>query len=636
VSDRLQIRKEKSAIKRRAKHDDQETPTSQPAIVARQAQIGNQAVQRSLEATIQRDPAATTTAPEPEGLADQAASFFKWLYHYVAGDEAAAPAAKGQTAPQTTTAAPTTAPQTTTAPAAAAPVSQDELTKQVAANMLADFKVTKTTEDILFANVPGLIGGMGYEGATMAKINKLLKAGKDKVQPLYKALLTAQKGSDATLIAAAQKAYTDAMTAFEAAEGKQAREIVKAYWDKKAEKKRKDAEKKRTQATAKRKAADEATKEASKVSLGAAATKLEGEATALEEAVKKLENAAARAIDTTKVAALVPKQQTTAEVEYDGYKMKYVNYQASALTYYADAYNLTKMTPPAATPPAAGTAAAVPAGLNDAQKRVYEIYTLMQAKSFSTPESKVLATIASGEGNFYTTQTLDRVRVSWGLIQFQGDSLMKVLKSIKADSATFWQENFGKYGILLQDANSPTATDRNSRTIAGSEHGNTSNEASGVDTLLVYDHAAKVWVKGNEGLAVIQSDPRYQALFSAAGSQDEGKTAQLKVARDMYYNTALATKVKVGDKTFALSEIFKTEKAIFGLVDRMVHEGNVSFMKKVLADYVAQKGIQPADLTSQSQADLTSFLAAYVKGSNEIRWNLLTNVPSQVGALSAS
>lgn len=631
MSDHLQIPEKKTTIKRRVNPLDTDTPQAQPEIVARQAQIGNQAVQR--EVRLQRQ---TTPAPQPEGLVDQAASFFKWLYGYVVGEETPQTAPKTTTGPApkapasggTTSAAPTNTAPTTASPAA--PVSQDELTKQVAANMLADFKVTKTTDDILYVNMPGLIGGLGYDSGLMGKVYKALKKGKDKVEPLYKALLTARKGSDQTLITAAQSAYDAALVTFEANEGKEARDLIKAAWDKKAKAKRDKAKQKRDQATAKRTAAGQTTKQ----KLLNAAQTLDGEADALEGTATKYETAGTRAADSTKVAALTPVKQTSETVEHDGYSMKYVNYQASQLSYYADAFNLTKMTPPAATPNA--TATPIPSGLNGAQKRVYEIYTLMQSKSFSVSESKVLATIASGEGDFFTTQTLDRVRVSWGLIQFQGDSLMKVLKNIKSDNASFFQENFGKYGILLQDSTSPTATDRNSRTIAGSEHGNISNEATGVDTLLVYDHTAKVWVKGNEGLAVIQSDPRYQALFAVAGSQDEGKSAQLKVARDMYYKTALATKVKVGDKTFALSEIFKTEKAIFGLVDRMVHEGNVGFAQKVLTNYVAAKNIQPADLPSTSQSELTTYLAAYVKGSNEIRWNLLNNVPSQVGALSAS
>lgn len=330
-------------------------------------------------------------------------------------------------------------------------------------------------------------------------------------------------------------------------------------------------------------------------------------------------------------------------VTFDDRSVRFRTHQESRMAYYGDVYNRigsVRTTAPKGKP------AKTPSNENGQEagqkkkfknkkiQRLYDIFHSLQDFNVPVSEAKLLATIASGEGSFSTTQTIDRVRVSWGLIQFQGHTLMQTLRHLQQNAPEFFRQYFEAYGIYLQDKQNPILkpSKRSDRLVTGESVGVPSKEAKGVSDLIVYDHSGSVWVHGNEALAVIQGDPRYQAIFAIAGEQAEAQAAQLMTARKSYLHNARNWKMTLGRgknaKKISVGEVFNSELAMLPIIDRKVHTGNVKFVNALLKAYMINKGKTPEDLTiPPNQSDFSAFVVEYTKNHVEsVRWHLVENL----------
>ncbi|MFT7625759.1 MAG: hypothetical protein ACI9WU_004950 [Myxococcota bacterium] len=331
-------------------------------------------------------------------------------------------------------------------------------------------------------------------------------------------------------------------------------------------------------------------------------------AKAVADPVVKYNEDVARAVtfvgDVALVPALVIAPAKRATVTINGRRMTFKTHHHSRMAYYGDVYIPTGY----GLPRTAGTKAT---RKNEVRTKMYEYVQ----KFGTTSDAKVLASIAVGEGDFHTVQTIDRVRVSWGLVQFQGSTFVQALRNVESGDAAFFKSHFEAHGITFaKKGRTPAATKRTGREVAGADRSQPSSEARGVDSLMVYDHAASVWVTGNDALEVMQKDPRYQALLADAGTREEGKSAQMKVAMKEYLKRGLNTRLtfgKGGGKvTLRVREIFKSEVSIFGLTDRMVHTGNVKWAGKMLVQYMAQVNKERVAARKKQEAEAAEKRAA--------------------------
>ena len=620
----------------------------------------------------------------------------------------------------------------------AKPAKRETLTYDVSKKMLEDFEVRKTTKQILFINMPGFNAGMPYYPQRSTRILRLLRKGRKRVLPKYRAHLNAPTNKDL------RAEFDKAMQDFEAKEGTQARKVVYDFWVRQqvqagqltttlteistlitqtntalladAEKLPKTLNVSNARELAGRlkdlemKVGDGITSVRARmgwttVFIGAERWKLARQLSVMRSRVRRLRNLvrpqgkrqerklrggsvswlsrlfslitkqsqevaqkitglagvknqeiakfnqkcsrmATSIMDPRQVPGLIPTTKRTAIITFKGKRLTFGTHIESRLAYFANVFNLLGIKPAKKPPEKAEKTPGEEKKFMEIKNKhvrrkvqgVYDAYNTLKKIGCSESEAKILATISGAEGRFHTTQALDMVRFSWGLIQFQGASLLSVLRLLRDKYSGVFREYFEAYGIVITGGKPPIPglkkgqypgikpVKRKERFISGEARGIPSREASGVGSLLVYDHAKGVWVSGNEGLDVIQRDPRYQALFALVGQMAAGQKVQAEKALARYIHDIRETRVTLGGKgnrrTFRLKEIIKNEHSMFGLVETKVRRGNVGFVKGMLDSYMTKKGKKVDDMTSLDQNELAMFVHAYLRKVNT-RWFLL-------------
>lgn len=368
---------------------------------------------------------------------------------------------------------------------------------------------------------------------------------------------------------------------------------------------------------------------------GQAAAAFDGLAEQMADHNQRVAYMVASIMDPDVVPILVPATRQTAAVTFRGERSTYHTRHESRMSYYEHAYMLAEAPPPRSL---AEAPARRPS--NARLARVGDVFRALSALNVAASEAKILAAIAYSEGGFGSTQTVDMVRLSWGILSFQGGALMNLLRRIRDESPAVFGEYFESFGITIREAGrTPAPVERQSREMAGPEEGFRTHEAYSVEDLLVYDHRARVWVAGNEGLAVIQGDPRYQALFVAAGNVGAVQMAQAAEACGRFIHPVRNQRLTLGDgeagSSLRIGDFVNNEVAMFGLVDRKVANGNIGFASAMFNAYLEARGLTAQELAAApNQPDI----AAWVRGYDvDIRWDLADHLaPAGVEALSDS
>lgn len=330
---------------------------------------------------------------------------------------------------------------------------------------------------------------------------------------------------------------------------------------------------------------------------------------------------------------LVPMARRTAAVTFRGERSTYHTHHESRMSYYREAFMLT------GAPPERSLSQVPTQGGNTRQQRVRQVFDNLCQRGTAVSEAKMLAAIAYSEGSFGSTQSVDMVRFSWGILSFQGGALMGVLRRLREQDPAVFQAYFEDYGITIRErGRSPQPTEQTSREMSGRAEGVQSHEALGVSDLLVYDHRTRVWVSGNEGLAVIQSDPRYQALFVAAGNTTAAQAAQMEAARGSFIHSVRNEELTLGSApnqhTLQVKDFVNSEVAMFCLVERKVASGNIGFATAMFQAYLRDRQIEATALPMQPQTDIAAWVRGYRSGA---RWELADNLePAGIPALSDS
>jgi len=355
---------------------------------------------------------------------------------------------------------------------------------------------------------------------------------------------------------------------------------------------------------------------------------LDRAAVAILQHNRRVQRMADRVLDPEQVPLLIPAVHRTATVIFGEGRYRYGTHQESRMAYFAEAFNLRGVTPAQAPP------SAVDPHLPNqpAPRRAYEVFQILQARAMPLSEAKILAAIASGEGQFSSVQAIDRVRFSWGFIQFQGAALMGVLRRIQENSPETFSRYFERYGVAIAESGrTPTPLARQERVIPGAG-GVPSREASGVEGLLVYDHRSYVWVGGNEALSVIQGDPRYQTLFVAAAQEPDVVYAQVLQARDAFVHSVRNERIRLASQgsqaTLRVRDFANNEVVMFALVSRKVGSGNIAFASRMFNAYLAAEERTLEQLTtSPDQPGMAAFTRGYtIPGGSQIHWQRAENL----------
>jgi|GEM_PF-3347621 len=267
-------------------------------------------------------------------------------------------------------------------------------------------------------------------------------------------------------------------------------------------------------------------------------------------------------------------------------------------------------------------------------ERIKKTVVDLRAQGVGESNSKMIAAVSGAEGKFDSVQAIDRVRFTWGMIQFATGHLVGVLKRIKDSQRAVWEEYFAPYGIAIGRPKGQTDPTRDEREKPGQERGRATKEAAARDVrdLWVFDHAAKVWVQGNEGLAVIQKDPRYQMLFAAAGRTQGARVAQMTYGDAKYAKPWWSRSFKVkfaGDKKpskIAYKACFRSEVAMFPMVHGAISGSGHANAIKALKKYATTHGLNAdtieAHLASASaQAELAELVKKHTQ--REVRWKTM-------------
>jgi nitrate reductase NapE component len=318
-------------------------------------------------------------------------------------------------------------------------------------------------------------------------------------------------------------------------------------------------------------------------------------------------------------------QQRRATVTYGGYSTSMQTHSDSRMAYFDEGYH-------GGNPRAIGAETTRQGPV----ERATSIYNALRERQIPESEAKILAAIASGEGNFQATQAIDRVRFSWGFIQFQGASLIGVLRRLRSLNAAQFASIFESHGLMVRERGQPAPRPQpaGGRYVPGADRGQPNSEAGGVDDLRVYDHAAHQWRGGNDALAVIQADPRYQALFIAAGGTPDGQLAQLMSAIDGYVHRMRNLSVDFGGRPpvrLRVSEFVHSEVVMWPLISRAVG-GGTDFVTPMFQAFVRRQGIAPADIASH-QAELAAFVRSYTAPGLDIQWQRTENLRPPVPGL---
>lgn len=186
---------------------------------------------------------------------------------------------------------------------------------------------------------------------------------------------------------------------------------------------------------------------------------------------------------------------------------------------------------------------------------------------------RVLRAVSLLEGGFDSVNTYDTGYLSVGVIQFAtlkagAGSLGSVLKSLKANSPSEFQEYFRRYGI----------------DVAPTGHIVALSPTTGEE------------LTGAVAVAEIIKDKRLVAVFQHAGQLSEQfRVAQVRVAVNQYYPAEETVAVKLTDgKSFTVkvSDIFRSEAGMATLMDRKVNTGKIDPLQTVVNQIAVEYGLE--------------------------------------------
>lgn len=189
-------------------------------------------------------------------------------------------------------------------------------------------------------------------------------------------------------------------------------------------------------------------------------------------------------------------------------------------------------------------------GTERAQKEPDSTFEAAGRAAGLTPEAiQALRFVSRHEGGFDAINTWDRARFSWGFIQFAGGyGFPPALAHFKASSPELFRKLMGDYGIDVL----PGDNGRPQPVLLDCETGRT--------------------LEGNDAEQAYGDDPLNIALFIRAGRVTEVKQRQVEAAIRDYASPALAASFE--DVRYV--DFLRSPQSLAMLIDRQVHEGNVS------------------------------------------------------------
>lgn len=168
---------------------------------------------------------------------------------------------------------------------------------------------------------------------------------------------------------------------------------------------------------------------------------------------------------------------------------------------------------------------------------------------------EALRFVSRHEGGFDAINTWDRARFSWGFIQFAGGyGFPPVLAHFKSSSPELFRKLLGDYGIDCLPG--PT----------------------GAPQPVFLDPVSGAVMRGNSAEQAYGDDPLAIALFIRAGRVTEVKQRQVEAAIRDYASPALTDTFE----NVRLSDVLRSPQSLAMLIDRRVHEGNVSRLEWAL------------------------------------------------------
>jgi len=232
-----------------------------------------------------------------------------------------------------------------------------------------------------------------------------------------------------------------------------------------------------------------------------------------------------------------------------------------------------------------------PQGVMSGGSRVRELPAefvdgLFAEAGVSASERKVMGAVSLLEGGFDSVNTYDTGFVSVGFIQFAclkdgAGSLGAVLRRQKQEDAASFQTDFRVYGIDVAESGS----------------------------LVVVDPATGAELSGAAAALKIIDDKRLIAVFQRAGKLSRAfRTAQIRVAKAMYYPSEIPVTFQAGGKTVSgpISAFIKSEAGMATLMDRKVNTGNVEPLPIVVALIAAENRIQRIEELAGYERDIVA------------------------------
>lgn len=279
-------------------------------------------------------------------------------------------------------------------------------------------------------------------------------------------------------------------------------------------------------------------------------------------------------------------------------------------------------------------------------KKIYE--ELHTSHGFTKSEAKILGSVATGEGDYHSLNSVDILRISLGFIQFGGSTFVKLLHDLKKSNPGYYQNQFAQYGILIVNPKKPdtfpTVTNRKDRHVPGEEQGHPVEQRSDgtkpwYKKLVVYDHSARVWVQGLEAMAVLQGDPRYMALIQESGRDVPMQLEQIKFAGRSFLRGVRKTQYTgkdIGleedpDTTFKIADIIRNEEAAYAVTAKGVGAGTSKgqkLAKSLFKALVKKYGLK----TVQELKDLDQSKVAETMRELYDKWSRPTKLGAAIGS----
>lgn len=202
-----------------------------------------------------------------------------------------------------------------------------------------------------------------------------------------------------------------------------------------------------------------------------------------------------------------------------------------------------------------------------------ELDRLFKKANIDPAIQRVLRAVSLLEGGFDSVNTYDTGYVSVGVIQFASlkagaGSLGSVLKTLKENDPSEFQEYFRRYGIDVAETGHLVAI----------------SPTTGEELI------------GSNANSEIIKDKRLIAVFQHAGQLSEAfRVAQVQVAVNQYYPADETVTVKRTDGrtlTVKVSDVFRSEAGMATLMDRKVNTGKIDPLPTVINQVMNEYGLE--------------------------------------------